>query len=202
MQYRKNRVIKLGEVKIILIILGIGLLLGIVFSRILKDSYWNQMEVLDVNYFHKIKNATIEYSVLFRYVLWEIFSSYLIFWVFCCTSLGIHYIGITILYTGFKSGFFISVIFMRYGLKGILLILGYTLPQYLIYIPVAYLCLRSGFMLCNSLYHEGKLSTKGKVERVIKHTIIILILGGALFMGGLFETYAGTFLLRKVLLLF
>jgi stage II sporulation protein M len=202
MQYKKNRIIKVGEIKVILLILGIGFLSGLIISRILKDSYWNQMDMLDMNYFLKIRNATIEYSVLFRYVLWEIFSTFILFWIFCCTSLGIPYIGLSLLYTGFKSGFFLSVIFMKYGLKGLLLLIGYTLPQYIIYIPVGFLCIRSGYLLCHSLYHEGKLSSKSKIERVIRHLIVILILGGALFLGGLLETYVGTFLLRKVLLLF
>jgi stage II sporulation protein M len=202
MQYSRNKIRKLGEVRVGFIILGVGFLLGIILSRVLKDSYWNQIDLLDAAYLSKIKNAVIDYSVLLRYVLWRTFSIFILFWILSATVLGIPYITLTLIYTGFQCGFFLSIILMGYGLKGILLILGYTFPHYIIYIPVAMLCLRSGYWLCTRLYHESKISSKSKVKIVTKHMIVIMILGVLLFIGALLETYAGTFILRKILLLF
>jgi len=202
MRYIKLQLKKLGEVKLGMIILFLGILLGIIFARLFKGFYWNQIDLLDSNYFSKIKNVTIDYPVLFRYVLWKNFRIFILFWIFSATALGIPYITLSILYGGFQGGFFITVILMRYSLKGILLIFGYTFPHYIIYIPIALLCLRSGYWLSRSMYYDTKMSKKGRTDRILKHLIVILILSVALMLGGLLETYAGSFILKKILLLF
>lgn len=202
MQYRNSEMKKLGVVKVCLIILGTGFLLGIIFSFILKNIYLYDINSINTKYFSEIKNTNIDSMILLKYVLWNNFSFFVLYWIFCCTSVGIPYIGLSLIYTGIKSGFFITATLMGYGIKGIMLIIGYTFPQYLIYIPVAFLCLRSGYKLCFSLYHEGKLSSKSKMQRIIKNLMVIVILGLALVVGSFLETYIGTFLLKKILLLF
>lgn len=202
MQSVRLQLKKLGEIKLGIIILGAGLLIGIIISKVLKGLYWNHIDILDTNYLSKIKDATIDYSVLIRYVFWNNYRTFILFWIFCSTAIGIPYISLSILYAGIKCGFLGSIIMMRYGFKGIFLIFGYTFPHYLIYIPVALLCLRSGYSLCKSMYYENKVSKRGKIERVIKHLLIIVILALALMLGGFLETYAGSFLLKKILALF
>ena len=193
---------KLGEVKVGLIILAIGILFGILFANICKGLYWNQIDILDTNYFSKIKSVTINYPVLFRYVSWKNFRIFILFWIFCSTALGIPYITMSIMYGGFQAGFFLSVIMMRYGIKGLLLIIGYTFPHYIIYIPVVILCLRSGFRLCRSMYYDNKMSRRGRAERIARQMVFIVIFGAILMVGGLLETYAGSFILKKLLILF
>ncbi len=202
MQNIKLRLKKLGEVKLGLFILALGVLLGIISAGVLKGFYWNQIDILDTNYFSEIRSVTIEYPVLFRYVLWKNFRIFILFWVFCSTALGIPYITLSVLYAGFQSGFFLAVILMRYNIKGILLLIGYTFPHYIIYIPLALLCLRSGYWLCKSMYYDTRMNKKGKAERIAKHMILIVILGAVLVIGSLLETYAGSFILKKILLLF
>lgn len=196
------RIKKLGEVKVGLIILAFGILLGIIFSKILKELYWNQLDIIDSSYFTKIRSINIDYHVLFRYVLWKNFRIFILFWILSATVLGIPYITLSILYGGFESGFFLSVILMRYGLKGILLLFGYTFPHYIIYILVALISLRSGYWLCRSMYYDTKMGRKGKVERIAKQLVLIVILGAALLLGVLTETYIGSFILKKILVLF
>ena len=202
MQTLKKSINKLDEVKKGGLILLLGLIVGFLFARIFKNLYWDQLDLLDTTYFDKIRTVKMDYSVLLKYVFWKNYKTYILFWILCSTALGIPYITLSILYCGFQSSFFITVILMKYGFKGILLVFGYTFPHYLIYIPLAFLCLRSGYWLCSSMYHDSKLSRKGKIERVARHLVIIIILGGILMIGGLIETYIGSFILKKILVLF
>ena len=94
-------------------------------------------------------------------------------------------------------GFFTSVIFMGYGLKGILLIIGYTIPQIIIYLPVIFLSIKGGYWLCKNLYFDG-IHSKRRLETISKYLVFILILGFLLFIGALLETYVGSFLLKNI----
>ncbi len=202
MHYIKLQLRKLGEVKLGFLILATGIMLGFLFARIFKGFYWDSINLLDTEYLYKIKNTAIDYPVLFRYVLWNIYRNFILFWVICTTAIGVPYMTLCILYGGFQCGFFLTVILMRYSLKGILLIFGYTFPHYLLYIPVAFLCLRSGYWLCRSMYYDNKTGRRGKAERIARHIVLIVLLALVLLLGGLLETYVASFILKKILLLF
>ncbi len=202
MHYLKSKLRKFGEVKIGILILGIGLFLGFIFSVAFKSLYWNQINIIDGEYISKIRDTIINHSILLKYVLWNNLRIFILFWIFCSTALGIPYITLSLAYGGFKMGLFIAVILMRYGIKGILLLFAYTFPQFLVYLPVAFVCLRAGYWLCKSMYHETRLGSKGKIERVVKHLGLIFVLGIALILGCLMETYIGSFILQKILYLF
>lgn len=202
MQSIRLQLKKLGEMKMGMLILGIGLILGIIASRIFKGYYWNQINLLDTNYLNRIKTANIDYPVLLRYVFWNNYRTFILFWIFTATAMGLPYISFSIIFAGFKCGFFLSVVMMRYNIKGILLIFGYTFPHYLLYIPLAFLCLRYGYWLCRNMYYENKISKKGRAERIAKHMVIIILLAIVLMLGGLVETYIGSFILKKILMLF
>lgn len=202
MNYIKLQLRRLGEVKLGFLILFFGIFMGFLFAGLLKSYYWNSMDILDSGYLDKIKNATIDYSVLLRYVFWNIYRPFILFWVISATAVGIPYISLCILYSGFQCGFFLCIIFLRYNMKALLLIIGYTFPQYLVYIPVVYLCLRSGYWLCRNMYYDTKMSRRGRAERIMKHLVIILLLGALLAVGGLLETYVGSYILRKILVFF
>ncbi|MGB8453770.1 MAG: stage II sporulation protein M [Anaerocolumna sp.] len=202
MRYLQLQLRKLGEVKLGLFILAAGIILGFLFARIFRGFYWNSMDLIDTEYLHKIRDTAIDYPVLLRYVLWNIYRGFILFWIISATAIGIPYMTLCILYGGFQCGFFLTVILMRYNIKGILLIFGYTFPHYLLYIPVALLCLRTGYWLCRSMYYDNKMGKRGKAERIAKHLILIMLLALVLFIGGLLETYVSSFLLKKILLLF
>lgn len=202
MHFLKTKLRKFGEVKIGILILGIGFLLGLIFSVAFKGLYWNQINIIDDKYISKIRDTILDHSVLLEYVLWNNLRIFILFWIFCSTALGIPYITLSLAYGGFKMGLFITVIMMRYGIKGILLLFAYTFPQFLVYLPVAFVCFRAGYWLCKSMYHETRLGSKGKMERVVKHLGLIFVLAIVLILGCLMETYIGSFILQKILYLF
>lgn len=196
MQFRK-----MGEIKFGIVLLIAGGILGFIIAKVLKGFYWDNINILNASYLKKIRDTKIEYSDLLGYVYWNIFKPFILFWIVSVTALGIPYIGLCLVYLGFQSTFFVTIVLMKYGFKGMLLIIGYTFPQYILYIPVIFLCLRSGFYLCRSIHYQG-ISKKGRSEIIIKQVAFILALGILLGLGGLLETYTNTFLLRKILGLF
>ncbi|SHO50028.1 stage II sporulation protein M [Anaerocolumna xylanovorans] len=201
MNYLKQQLRKLGEIKAGLLLVAFGAVLGILFARIFKDFYWGNINILNSDYLYQIKTTPIEHSVLLKYVYWDIYKNFILFWLVCITSFGLPFIGLCLTYIGFQGSLFVTVILMRYKLKGILLIIGYTFPQYLIYIPVIFISLRLAFWLNKSLRYES-LGKKGKREKILRYLALAILLGIVLAVGGLLETYIGSFILRKLLYFF
>lgn len=198
MRYINMLVRKYGDKKTGLILYFIGALIGILVSNVFKGFYWDEIDLLNINYFEFIKNMEIDYKILRNYVLWKDFRNYILIWGLCFTKIGVGYVVLMILYYGFQTGFFLSTIFVGYGIKGILLIIGYTFPQFIIYVPVIVLSLQGGYWLCSNLYSNG-IHKKNRVEVLGKYLVFILILAILLFIGALLETYVGSFVLVKML---
>ena len=198
MKYMKRLLHRYGERKTGMILMFFGVIIGVLFSKIFKKIYWDELDLLNINYFSLIKTMDIDYKKLRNYVLWKDFKNFLLLWALCFTKIGINYIVFILLYYGFQIGFFTSVIFMGYGLKGILLIIGYTIPQIIIYLPVIFLSIKGGYWLCKNLYFDG-IHSKRRLETISKYLVFIVILGFLLFIGALLETYVGSVLLKKIL---
>ncbi len=198
MNFFKQRLRRFGEVKAGLFLVAFGVILGILFARAFKGFYWGNIHILDSTYLYQIKTTPIDYSVLLKYVYWDIFKNFILLWMVCATSFGIPFIALCLTYIGFQGSFFITVILMKYKLKGILLIIGYTFPQYLIYIPVIFISIRMAFWMNKSLHYDitGK---KGRREKISRYLAMALLLGVVLAVGGLSEAYIGSFILRKIL---
>ncbi|WP_033166766.1 stage II sporulation protein M [Clostridium sp. KNHs205] len=201
MDFVKQQLRRLGEVKAGLLLMAIGAVLGIIFARVFKSFYQGNINILDKDYLYQIRTASIDYKLLLKYVYWDLFKNFILFWMVCVTSLGIPFICLCLVYIGFQGSFFISVILMEYHFKGLLLIFGYTFPQYLIYIPVALISLRCAFWLCKSLRYDMT-SKKGKREKIGKYMFLVILLGMVLALGGLSEAYIGSYIIRKILYFF
>lgn len=198
MKYINILMKKYGERKTGLIVFIVGLVIGVLIARIFKGFYWNELDLLNLSYFNLIVNMEIDYKLLRSYVLWKNFRNYFIIWGLSFTKIGITSIGLVLIFYGFKAGFLITVLLMGYKLKGISLLIGYTFPQFLIYIPLIFISLQGGYWLCKNLYFNG-IYKKKRLETVGKYLIFVFVLGIFLLIGSLMETYLGSFVLRAIL---
>lgn len=152
--------------------------------------------------FYEIVREKINYSLLFFFVLKENLKEFTVFWLLSITILGIPYMVLRLIYLGFSLGFFISVIAMQYGFKGIILILVYEFPHGLIYIPIIILSLYKGFGLCRSIYYDNRNITETIISLLKSYFLLILFLLVLLLLGSFLEAYVGSFFLKKTLGLF
>ncbi len=198
MKYVNMLLKKFGEKKTGLILFSLGLGIGIVFSKLFKNFYWNDLDLLNFTYIDYLRNMEIDYDVLRKYVLLKNFKNFALIWILAFTKIGLGSIILIIIYYGIQAGALMSVLLMGYGIRGILLIFAYTFPQFIIYIPVFILTFQGGYWLCRSLYYN-EFYKKSKVELVGKYIVFIFILGVFLSIGALLETYVGSFVLIKIL---
>lgn len=202
MKRLKLQLNQLSIIQISVFLLVLGLFLGILCANVFQDSYQDKMQDYKENVFSEITSNDIDYSGLFRYVLSNNFSDFIMFWLLSVTILGIPYMAFKIASFGFFSGFFISAVTMQYGAKGILLILVYVFPHGLLYLPIALISLYKGYGLCRTIYHDNH-TRFSEVTRLIKsQLVIIILLAIALIVGSFLEAYVGAFLMKKTLGLF
>ncbi len=202
MKQFKLQINRLGVIQVAVVLLIIGLFLGILCANVFQDNFTKQLQIYEDNVFTRIVNSEINYAGLFRYVLGNNFSDFIMFWLLSVTILGIPYMALKIASFGFFAGFFTSAVTMEYGIKGFLLVLVYIFPHGLLYLPIALFCLYKGFHQCREIYQSSHASLRGLLGPVKANLLIIALLAIALVFASFLEAYPGAFFLKKALGLF
>lgn len=182
--------------------LALGILIGVISSRLLKNHYLDTVDLVNPKYMDKLSKTVLNYKVLLQYVQWKNIRSFVIFWIGCFTPIGIPFLAVVCSYIGFRISFFITVVIMQYGFKGILLIFGYTMPHFLLYGLITFLCIKGGYWLNKNLYQEHMMGRRNRNKFIFVQIMFILLLGFGLIIGGYIETYAGSYLLKKIVGIF
>ncbi|NLL73816.1 MAG: hypothetical protein GX237_09855 [Clostridiales bacterium] len=193
---------KMNMAQISVILVVIGLFLGVLFANMFQSFYYERMMNYHNIIFAEIIREKINYTGLFFYILKDNFKEFIVFWLLSITILGIPYMVLRLLYLGFSLGFFISVIAMLYGFKGILLILAYEFPHGLIYLPIIIFSLYKGFGLCHSIYYYNRNYSVTIMSQLKNYIFLIIFLAVLLVLGSFLEAYLGSFFLKKTLGLF
>lgn len=199
MKRLRLRLNQLSSAYVALLIMILGLFAGVLFANLFRASYSQELFQYKEQVLVRIMGEEINYSSLFSYILRNNIKEFAIFWLLSITILGLPYIIYKIFSFGFFTGFFLSVISMQYGTKGMLLVLAYIFPHGIIYLPIILLCLYKGFDLCSTIYRDRRYNTNS-IRQIIKpYMTLILILLIALFIGSFLEAYLGSSLLKKTL---
>lgn len=189
-------------VQISVIILILGLLAGIICANVFQTNFTKRLQIYEDNVFSQIADSELDHAGLFRYVLGNNFSNFIMFWLLCITILGIPYMAFKIASCGFFAGFFISAVTMEYGLKGIWLVLVYLFPHGFLYLPIIMLCLYKGYSLSREIYQSSHNSLASIIKPVREKLPVILLLAVALIFASFLEAYPGAYFLKKALGLF
>ena len=118
------------------------------------------------------------------------------------SSLGI-LCGILVLgWQGFSIGFMLSTGIAKYGVKGILLVLGGLFPQYLFYLPVYVFYCCFAVFLRQRLYGEGR-EHAGERGYIYGAGLLVGVVLLFVFVAGIFlESYVNPVILKNVLKIF
>lgn len=112
-----------------------GIVVGIFVISLGKSILLENTGLLDEYTLYDMKYMTVDSSALFCYVLKQRLGSALVLAVLSTTYLGLAVCGGFVLWYGVCTGAFLATAVIRYGIKGILLVLVGIFPQYLIYVP-------------------------------------------------------------------
>lgn len=159
-----------------------GFLLGIALVYIKKGAFILQTDFLGKETIMRMKNLSFDYTALFLYCLKQRFFLGSTLFLAALAGIGGFAVLAALLWSGFSFGVVLSVLSVRYGLKGILLFLAGSFPQALLLVPAFY-------MLAKWCVKNGK------VQTVLRISVVVII-------GCLLESYVNPFLLKVVLKIF
>ena len=91
--------------------------------------------------------------------------------VLSTTYIGCFYVYSSVIWFGISSGFLVTIVMMRYGLKGILLLTAGLFPHYLIYVPA---------IILTMILSKEKRSVNGKFVSQFMVIAFVIVIGCAL----------------------
>lgn len=179
-----------------------GILAGILVLNIGKSTFADSTGLFDEYILSGMKYMTVDGSALFYYVLRKRMLLLLIMAVLATTYLGYAVCVGAAAWCGMATGTYLSVLILRYGLKGIVLAAVGVFPQYLIYIPAVVLMLGWCESVYRAIYARG--SGADVTDKVfwMKKLGRLGLIGAIAALGCLLEGYVNPRLLIGYLKIF
>jgi len=176
---------------------AIGVAVGIIFMNIQKSILLTGGDLLSAESLKRITGIGAGGSALFAYVLRKRGAQFLLLTVFATTYLGFAACAVTAGWYGFSCGVFLAAGVLRYGMKGVLLVLAGIFPQYLFYVPVLCALIKWCDRTCRMIYGRGSLPVQNKTAPVLMERVLSLFVLGILLLVGCFlESYVNPVFLK------
>lgn len=179
-----------------------GLAAGIFIMNLGKGVLLENTGLLDEYALYHMKYMAVDGGALFCYVLCRRIGGALALGILFTTYLGLVVCAAAAFWYGFSAGAFVAALALRYGLKGILLALAGTFPQYLLYAPALAALILWGARLNRCIYFRGSgENTQGKYFWMKKALRLVCILS-VMTMGCILESFWNPQLVLSLLQVF
>lgn len=181
----------------------ISFMIGMLMMNIGKTILLENTGLLDEYTLYYMKQMSVDSNALFSYVLRERIGEMVLIVVLSTTYLGIVVCaGMTIWY-GVALGAFFATLFIRYGMKGLLLALTSIFPQYIFYLPTMMVFLMWCEALNRSIYFTNTFTIgRGNRLEIAKKIVQLAIMVFVIIIGCGFEGYVNHYLVNGFLKIF
>ncbi|MCD7725504.1 MAG: stage II sporulation protein M [Clostridiales bacterium] len=183
----------------------LGLFIGILIVNMGHDAWIGESGLLGIGMMEKLETSTLEGGKLFGYILKHRLSTLCMLSLLATTMFGISAICCYICYMGLAAGCLVSVAVIRYGIRGLILMMAGIFPQGILLIP-GYLALflwAAG--IHRVLYAKGaymdsleKYSRQFYLKKAVQMGGIMIVV----IIGCLLESYVNPKVLHLVLTIF
>ncbi len=182
-----------------------GFIVGIFIMNLAKNFFLSDGGILNINSLNRIKYLDVDGAALLRYVLTERAGMVFLLVILSTTFVGIASSYVFVLWQGTLTGMFITASTIRYGMKGILLMLAGMFPQQLLLVPAWVMLLNWCCQLCCKFYYPHKDYEPGgwnKNRYLIRKSIMFLWIIGVVIIGSILECYVNPILVSEILNIF
>lgn len=162
---------------------------GVVCANILGITSGRELGAMNEYFINRYMYANIQGQELFLFLFYKRIPEFFLLFFLSIGIYGTLIVDGYICYLGFSVGFLSVIAIMNYGIKGILLIFGFFLPQWLLYAPA--------IVLWRHELRFYKEAERGKKRR-IKLAALIVAAGSLLLFGLFAESYINPFFLQKI----
>ncbi|MDO4304510.1 MAG: stage II sporulation protein M [Bacillota bacterium] len=196
----KNRVYRIW----LYLFLG-SFLTGVLIMNMADDILLGEEGIFSTTSINRLKYIEIDEGSFFRYVLRQRMGGCIVMLVLSTTVLGMIAAYAVVLWQGIMTGMVITAAAIRYGIKGILLILGGMFPHQCLLIPAGVMLL--GWCLEN--YSRIHICGKGvapcfrnKRQQFLHQGLSLMWILLVLFIGCILESYVNPILICDLVKIF
>lgn len=175
-----------------------GTLLGIILMNLGKKFLLADTGLLNEEALYHMKYMTVDGNALFWYVMGIRLKPLVSLVVLATTYLGIMAVWGTAAGYGVWTGMFLAAAVIRYGVKGILLVMTAIFPQYVIYGPVFFFLLVWCEQICRLIYFEKGTRLRSRQLVLVKLLQLVAIIV-AIIAGCALESYVNPMIIKKLL---
>ncbi len=182
-----------------------GFILGIIVTNICRNYFLGDMDLLNAASLSRMKYLEIDKNAFFVYAIRERMGTTLILCLVATTYIGILLVSMYAVWLGVMSGVFLSIAAIRYGIKGILLVLAGILPQYILFVPACIMLMNWCYQICAGMYFPHKVFESGygnHKQYYLKKLMQLFIILGVVMAGSMVESYVNPILLTSFLKIF
>lgn len=161
--------------------------------------------LLDEYTLYHLKYITIDSNVFFVYVLRERLGTLFVLFVLSTTYLGIVTVWLYTVWLGAAAGMLLSACAIRYGLKGLLLVITGIFPQQLFLVPACIFLLYWCHDLCANIYFPGMVTESYNIrsrQKILKKILKLFLIIGVVIIGCFLESYVNPQLVINFLKIF
>lgn len=183
----------------------IGLFIGILIVNVGHDTWIKDSVLLGSDMLEKLETSNLESGRLFGYILKHRLFTLCMLSLLATTMFGISVICVYICYMGLAAGCLLSVAVIRYGIRGMILMMAGIFPQGILLIPgyVALFLWAAGinrvlYAKSNYLDSFERYSKQFYLKKGVQMMGIMLVV----IMGCLLESYVNPKMLHLVLNIF
>ena len=177
-----------------------GFLAGLALIYIGQESFVGNADFLDSYSVGRMGVLDIDNSMLFFYSLKERFSPAVLLIALTIAGVGSIAVSIYLVWAGFCAGTILSVLSIRYGIRGILIFMGGIFPQIPLLAPAYLLLFRwcQGFQerIRSTRYNSAGTGKYGSLTAFRAGTLIFIL--GMLLAGCLVESYVNPVFLQRI----
>ncbi|MGN0377462.1 MAG: stage II sporulation protein M [Suilimivivens sp.] len=182
-----------------------GFLLGILIMNFGSSRFMQNGELFDMTAMYRMKYFEVDSESFLKYELPQRLRDFLLLLVISTTCFGIVAAYLWIAWQGILAGMVITAAIIKFGIKGILLILAGIFPQHLLFIPAAVMMLCWSCQTCCLLYFPEKsifLPFQNKKRQYLHQLGMILWIICVVVIGCILECYVNPILLSDIIKFF
>lgn len=170
----------------------LGIIVGIILIFLCRSRLQTDIYLLNEEWIVYMQTEQIEEKALLVYILFKRLKE-----IGFLVLLGTTFAGIVCMYgyigiLGAGTGVLLAVSCLRYGVKGLMLVLAASFPQALLYLPAFLYIFHLCYLLCVKLYfpHKDYWKVGGSMKVFLfKNVFYICIALGVVIIGILLESY-------------
>ena len=181
-----------------------GFMAGVFLINMNSSLFVGESGILSNGTINRLKYLEIESSTFFQFVTAGRFKEYLLLGLLSTTYFGIVIAYGVAAFQGMMLGMVITVAVIRFGLKGILLVLFSFFPHQLLLLPAGAMMLIWCCQNCRVLYFDKRAVWNRELKKkyVIRQMILLVWILVVVMIGCILESYVNPMLLMDVIKIF